>query len=634
MFTPVENFKAYSESRELRSYCSHFVGMCSDSTNDLVHLCGRVLIDLYGRSGVIDRYDGVTRSGSLGLGNIQELVSRITRYALSKMKNRNEIKLPLAATQLNEAASDLVNLLISSNDSYTAFGNPNNQKYVAAVAERMSQDFTRFDHFNVLLQAFKCILHYGIAAVEARWDKDSINQFNVEGVTENPAFGVNLKLINPGCLYFSKLTDMRSFSECGDFCAYVESIAKTDILNQALHPEVGDKELSELLECSRTAGYRAVFSMNNPRDFKYILDFNPLPNDTERDSDITRENFINKTTVYVRVCPELLGFELPGLEPLTKTLLKLTYIGQTLVNAEVSSNGVIPLVVAPVFPGVAPAENLTPVQCFINFLINTKQKGDRKKVYGLNFYDRNRISLNEITKAKEADEECPWIPVSSEPNESLGSAIMHFNDAPDTQHILSDINQMKNIMQIIMPTDQASLMSSLDRATEWQAKKALETSGKATKLMARQIQAMLITPLKSIHIQTIFDHEATLMVKDDQGNDVPTAVGEFSGRGVMYSITTAMTGVDRDIKAQQMDTFINKLIQLPQVAQEYDLTKLFDYQSSLTGHQIDFSMFKKESPIDSLSIQQRNLAYQLLQQAMAQQQQQQEIPVDQNSQNI
>jgi hypothetical protein len=187
---------------------------------------------------------------------------------------------------------------------------------------------------------------------------------------------------------------------------------------------------------------------------------------------------------------------------------------------------------------------------------------------------------------------------------------------------------MKDIMQIILPTDTAALMGNLDRATEWQARKALEYSGKSTKLLARQLQASLLIPLKSLHIQTIFENELTLPVKTEDGSTVDMPVSAFAGREIVYSITTAMTGVDRDIKAQQMDTFINRLIQLPNVSQEYDLTRLFDYQSSLSGHKINFTDFKRKSPIDNMPKELRDQAYQLLQQALAAQQENEQIPID------
>ena len=202
VFTPVKDFKAFKDSSELLSYCDSLLGLCVGDTDDLIDTCDRVLEGLYGKNNFDDKYDG--NKQSLGLGNLKELVTNIKRSVLKSIGYKDELRLPLAETQLNECASDLVNLLVSSNDNYAAFGNPNNQKYVAAVAERMSQDFIRFDHFNTLLQAFKCELHYGISAIAVDWSVDTLNQINIQGVTENPEQGVELKLINPACLYYSK----------------------------------------------------------------------------------------------------------------------------------------------------------------------------------------------------------------------------------------------------------------------------------------------------------------------------------------------------------------------------------------------------------------------------------------------
>lgn len=616
MFNAVTNFKDFEDS-QLVKFIKDYHSLVEINTNETVETANYTLNNLYGLTKYSNKYDN---GDNLGLGNIKQLIGKIEKALTKSFANKNPIRLPLAATQLNECASDLAALLISPNDSYTAFSSPASQEYVQAIAKKMSEDATRFNHFDHLLKAIKCVLHYGVCSMRVDWEKDSLHQIQSESLNDNPHKGCKLTILNPAAVFYNKLEDMRQFSELGEYCCIVESIAKTELLDQKIHEGIDKKKLIEILQDSNS-GIGIVDSAYSPRYYDYLLDFNPYSKMT--DDDNCTSKYLTKTTVYMRITKELLPCDISELPEFTKVLIKLTYIGTTLINAETSDNGIIPVIISPVILGATPASNLIPVQKFINFLINVKQQGDRKRIYGINFYDRNKINLNDIGKAQASDEVTPYIGCALNAGESLQGAIQHFNDSPDTKSIVSDITQMKDIMQIILPTDTSSLMGSLERATEWQAKKTLEQSGKFTKLLGRILQSGFINPLTALQIQTIFSNETTIDVTDDEGQQVPTAIAEFMGKDIMFSITTALNGVDRDIKAGQMETFLNRLIQLPNVAKEYDLTKLFDYQSSLTGHKIDFSQFKNKAMVDNLPIEQRELASQLLQQYLVEQQGQQ-----------
>ena len=52
-------------------------------------------------------------------------------------------------------------------------------------------------------------------------------------------------------------------------------------------------------------------------------------------------------------------------------------------------------------------------------------------------------------------------------------------------------------------------------------------------------------------------------------------------------------------------------------ANQIDVVAVIDYWTGLLGDNTDFTQFRIESPIDTLPVEQKDLAFQLLQQALA-----------------
>jgi len=69
---------------------------------------------------------------------------------------------------------------------------------------------------------------------------------------------------------------------------------------------------------------------------------------------------------------------------------------------------------------------------------------------------------------------------------------------------------------------------------------------------------------------------------------------------------------------------LNSVLQSQQAASQLDVVGIIDYWTSLIGDNSDFTQFRIASPLDQLPADQRNLAFQLLQQYMQQQKQNQQ----------
>ena len=550
----------------------------------------------------LDKYDGRQALQSMygGMGDFGEGDNELDDSEAIKGNNKrvDGLNIPMLNTQINECVSELSSLLLNYSDAFAAYGSPAYQVHIEAFSNRMTDDFKNFNHYVQFVKAFKYLLYYNRAVVHHFWRTGS--EFS----------GVSITTHNPENAFISVPDDDGDI----DFALLVSRVTKESMVNQYVELTDSKGDLT--------------FSDSNPFSYAYVpSNIDSFGGRTELDKQDSKY-YCNRYVTYIKSRPEVLFDTLPeGLISLATYLFRVTYINDVLVSIEVSTDLTMPVVDVQMVDGASSAEQLLPVQRYINFMGGMKKAADRKRVFGINIYDRNAVTLEDIEAARAADAVSPYIPSTVPEGKTLRDAIVHFNDAPDTQNVVGDILQLKSIMQTVLPTDFATRMGSLDRATEYQAKRAMEQSTKLSRLFAILINQILVSPMKRIHIKLLFGNETEINVVNEQGALVPTKIDEFRDKNITGSITTAITGIDRDIKAEQLESFLNKLVQMPNIATEYDLTKLLDYQSSLVGHKIDFTMFKKESPIDGLPIQQRDLAYQLLQQAIqAQQSGAQEVP--------
>ena len=94
---------------------------------------------------------------------------------------------------------------------------------------------------------------------------------------------------------------------------------------------------------------------------------------------------------------------------------------------------------------------------------------------------------------------------------------------------------------------------------------------------------------------------------------------EFLDAEIEFTIADGLKGLDRLALTMNMKDLFASVLQSTQATQPLDVLKLMDYMSTMFGDYTDFIQFKLESPIDALSVEERNLAFQLLQKVLEEQ---------------
>ena len=276
---------------------------------------------------------------------------------------------------------------------------------------------------------------------------------------------------------------------------------------------------------------------------------------------------------------------------------------------------------------VSYSETLIPMQNFASFLINAKQRGYKKQLYGLTFYDKNKIDMRQVLNATSDNQfENAYIPVDASDNGSVGQCVQSFNDAPDTTSTMPDLSAVVDIMQTLLPTDSRQSLANLSRVSQWQAQRTVRETDKRTIKIGRLLNASLISPIIYQSVYNILQYLTEIPMRQDDGTVVQVNVSELRNQDLELKISSALRGIDKDLAADRLRDVINSLIQVPNISSDINIPNLVRYWSTLMGIDIDLAQFKIESPFDKLTPEQKTAAYQLLMAYVQQAQAAQAIP--------
>jgi len=264
-------------------------------------------------------------------------------------------------------------------------------------------------------------------------------------------------------------------------------------------------------------------------------------------------------------------------------------------------------------------ERLIPHQRFASFTMNTHQRAVRKRLYGLTIYDNTVIPL---LGADDVDMEGGKIPANTNGQDvDLRKKIMQFTDGPDTTNTLQNIDIMSSLMQDVLPTKMQQQVAGLDRATQYQAAATVQSANRRNLKLAKIINAQMMDSGRFMQMQNILQYQADIEIIDDAGNLIAVNMQEIRGSKVRFAISDGLKGLDKLALVMNIKEVLNSVLQSQTAAQQLDVVAIINYWTSLLGDNTDFEQFRIKSPIDTLPPEMKNQAFQLLQQALAAQEQ-------------
>lgn len=262
------------------------------------------------------------------------------------------------------------------------------------------------------------------------------------------------------------------------------------------------------------------------------------------------------------------------------------------------------------------AEMLLPFQRFASSQLNIHQRAARKRLYGVTIYNRRVIPFLENEALSGG--KIPANPVGED--QDLRKSFVQLTDAPDTSNTMADVQATLGLMQKLLPTTQANQVASLERATRYQAAAYVQASSKRNLKLAHIIDNQGLDRVRMIQMQNILQFQPVVNLIDQvSGKEVEVNPAQFRGIKMQFNIADGLRGLDTLLVTESLHDVINMLLQ-SQVARDYDIGGLINYWLNMQGDKMDFTQFRYTSPLDALDPQTKQLAFNLLQQAMQHQQ--------------
>ncbi|MGI9405998.1 MAG: hypothetical protein ACR2O4_06465 [Hyphomicrobiaceae bacterium] len=288
-------------------------------------------------------------------------------------------------------------------------------------------------------------------------------------------------------------------------------------------------------------------------------------------------------------------------------------------------HGLLPCSVAvPYDDGFGPqtpsaAERITPFQRFASFQFNIHQRAARRRLYGLTFYDPN---LAPELHNEDADLVAGKIPVNLRGEDvDIRKRILHINDGPDTTQTMQDVDAMVKLMEHVMPTDAFNQVATLERATQYQAAATVMGVSKRNLRLVRTIDDQSLSPARLMMMYNILAEQSAMeLIDQNTGNLVNVDPAAFREANMEFKVSDGLLGIDKLTRVLNVKEVLNSVLQSREAASQIDVVDMINHFTSLLGDHTDFAQFRIESPIDVLPVEQRNAAFQLLQQALQQQQ--------------
>ena len=538
-------------------------------------------------------------------------------------------KLSMIFAQLDEATTYLLNVLAPDEAIYTAQAPAEQQKVASGFAALMNKHAEKYHHYRHLALFLQTALRYNLGAFSVTWVETFGNVISKKSVTSGERVTKRERIFHGNALeafdIYNLLLDPSvnpvDVAEKGQFYSYVTLETPFRLKKAA-----ADNDYQRVEDFLQTQTAQFSYFQEHPvtrDDYAHsqgVTDWVSIFNATEE----------TKDAAEMREQNAMLAWIIPadfGISKITDYQIWQFIIGGSthILHAKhlENSHGMLPINIAVPFEdhfqldAKGAAERLIPHQRFASFILNVHQRAVRKKLYGLTIFDSQVIPLLDSTDIDMAGGKVAASGLGIDVD--LRKKIIQFNDAPDTTRSLENIQIMNDLMQGVMPTNIQNQVAGLERATQYQAAALVQGANRRNLKMAKIINAQAMDSSRFQQMQNIFEKQDSVRIIGPQGKLIDIDPNEFLDADIEFTIADGLKGLDRLALTMNMKDLFASVLQSTQATQQLDVLKLMDYMSTMFGDYTDFIQFKLESPIDALSVEERNLAFQLLQKVLEEQ---------------
>ncbi len=581
----------------------------------------------------VDRYTAIDKevNGFIRLSDDDKLRKRDTEKGFG-VKAYN-VSLQLVKVQIDEAVTFLTSVFFPEEGPYMASAPADKQDAAKAVTTLLNEHSANFSHFACFNKFCTDSLQYNLGMMIPNWriEKGSIvkNDETRTGATilhdQELYAGNELIYADPYNTLIDPTVSPINLRNDGEFFATVDMISSFRINRMV--------KRKELFNVPNSAGKSTI---STKAEAKYYTPKPDITGDAGKgrsrthtdwkkiltaSTDLTVVGELERVKMHIWIPAEMFGLSSSDTYELWRfEILDATHI--TYAEHVDSAHGKLPIVCGMPWDSAyetetqSYAEILLPYQRFSSFQMNIHQEAARKAVYGLTFY------LEKLApQMADADLVAAKIPITSIGElEDIKKSVYQITDAPSTANTMNDIEGMSSIMQKILPTDMAKQVAGLERATQYQSAATVQGANRRNLKIAQLLESQAFGPARRMFVYNVLQYQEAVTVYDPETRE-PIEINPADLRevGIATIVGAGLRGLDKLILVESLKEMLGYLVQSSQAQERVDMVAIINYITSLIGDHTSFSQFEFKTEFDKLDMQQKEMAFQLLQQAMQQQ---------------
>jgi hypothetical protein len=626
----------------------------------------------------LERYDQISRdlAGYLKNDGVEKIHQQM--YEKGKTNVIHDQRYPIADGHIDDIVTHVMQILFPARQMYGATQTrPSEENAATSFVNLMNIHADQFGHYTQFGRMLYDAIAFNESGLMVEWSNvygylaNRTDQFGNTGATGTIYSGNKLKT----CDLYNSIWDYTAnpdmYASEAEFYASIETANVYKLRKMVLNNEIfgSTKMLSNLRKFDYTSGsavlesegsfynnYSNMFGINNYSGTSSCLGlYHRRPNvrtkiyskPQQETSGFNLESYIGSgesqdpdessmmhpneiLTIKARIVPSDYGLsDMQELQIWNFVIINGTHI--VLANEDSTAHGLLP--VTRIVPkrelGInttkSVAEKLIPFQDQMSSTMNLYTQGMQKtNNNGLIFYDSKAIQLDQMQRPSHG-----YVPVDRSTDnpaaqvQPIGNFIANVHQRPEINTSIQDIAQVKSMMQDVMPTEMTKQLADLNRATTHQSQSYTNSASRKIFKLARDISATGIAPIMYMMTKNVIEFAEPMMIQDETGKEMQIDPKQFRDTGVQLQASDGLRGIDTIAISQSISSIIQYVLQSPSANQQLDVVKLIEYLLHTQGATFNIEDFKFKNPFDSLDGTQKQLAYQLLQQAVQSQQQQQ-----------
>ena len=594
------------------------------------------------RSSFVDRLEqiDIQMSGHVNLSDEDKQRDRDNKQG--KSPRPVNVNVQLSEIQIDEAVTFLLGVLLPDDGTYGAISDKENQPAANALASIMNQHSTKFGHYSQFSKGLTDIMKYNFGGWLTEWEV-------LEGKKINSTPDGRIDVDEGVILAGNKLTAIDPYNIIWDI-----AVPPTEIANKGEFFALVDLKrpfaIERMLENEEIFGIDRIFESNGnikgTNEEKYYrqppqLDarantgsgINWIKTLTASEAGMDTVDDANEVLNYWGwIKPEEFGLKTKAESGGKMEIWRFTVINNSFIVAGAqmtNAHGMLPVSISTPIENAlgmqtkSYAEQLLPFQIFASSQLNTHQRANRRALYGLTVYDKSILPQIDEVNTEELEAGFLAADLSGRPDKNIDKAFRTYNDTPNTDNTMRDFDLLLNIMQRVLPTNVNNQVASLERATQYQAASLVQGSNKRNFKIAKIINDQAATHVRTIMYYNILQFQETVEVIDEKtGQLVEANPTQFRKAKIEWALSDGLKGIDRLLITENIKEVVGMILQSNVAVNKFNIIEIVNYWTSMLGDKTDFTQFENKDILDTLDPEQRQIAIQLYEQFVQQQQQQ------------